>query len=161
MERTPLKNLGLTFLHWLLFLAAAGLGAEVQLGFSTDTGTSDGGSFLPISIYAIHPVLYPIGTVLMIAALVWAWVFLFRDDLKHSMQHSVGWQILWWALWLAGCFAVFMGYLIIMMYSIGLFSNLEPAVCEAWILVYPVAVLLTAIISRIVYRLREKRRNRS
>ena len=159
MERTPLKNLGLTFLHWLLFLAAAGLGAEVQLGFSNDTGTSDGGSFLPISIYEIHPVLYPFGTVLMIAALVWAWVFLFRDDLKHSMQHSAGWQILWWALWLAGCFAVFMGYLIIMMYSIGLFSKLEPDIFEMWMIVYPVAVLLTAVIACVVYCLREKRGN--
>ena len=95
----------------------------------------------------------------MIAALVWAWVFLFRDDLKHSMQHSVGWQILWWALWLAGCFAVFIGYLIIMIYSIGLFSKLKPDIFEMWMIVYPVAVLLTAVIACVVYCLREKRGN--
>ena len=156
MERTPLKNLGLTFLHWLLFLAAAGLGAEVQLAFSQESGYITTGSFLPETVYEIHPVLYPVGTALMIAALALAWIFLFRGDLKHSMAHSIWWQIAWWVLWLVGCFAAFMGYLFILMYAIGLFSTIEPDICIMWILVYPIAVLLIAVAARIVYHLQKK-----
>lgn len=159
MERTPQKNLGMTLLHWLLFLAAAGVGALVQLAFSTDTETSDGSGFLPIRIYEAHPLMFPVGTAIMIAALVWAWIFLFRQDLTISASQPIGWQIAWWALWLIGCFAVFMGYLFIMMYLIGLFSRLKPDFCEAWMFVYPAAVLLTAVISRIIIAV--KRRNGS
>ena len=46
-----------------------------------------------------------------------------------------------------------------MMYLIGLFSKLEPDFCEAWMLFYPAAVLLTAVISRIIIAV--KRRNGS
>ena len=137
-----LKCLLRTALHHLALLLAETLCMFLMLCFSAETGESDGSGFLPIDLYRPHPVLFPVGTALLIAAYLCAWYFLLKGDLKECLHFKPGWTVGWVLLWLVSRVAALAVWVTVMIFSIGLFSSMRPEIAEGAVPIYLAAALI-------------------
>lgn len=155
--RTPLQNLIMTFVHWLVLLAAEAGAFVLADGFSYEDGVRPTGSFLPETVYRVNIPCFIAGILLAAAAYVFAWIFLLRSDFTETLPQSFGWKMGWWLLYLIGHAALFFVDFLVLIYEIGIFSTLEPDACEAALMIFPFTVLLFSLVWAIIMIVQHKR----
>lgn len=137
------KQWGICLLHNVLLLLGVTLIAMIQYSFAKDVGTS-GESFISVTIYELNAITFLIGTVLFIMFYYFMWKHWLKKDFINNFKSQKGWALVYIILTLISLFAIFIAYIVVIIFMTGLFATVDfpgevmPYMSIAYMIIYPV-----------------------
>ena len=147
--KNRLKKWGLCLLHNIVLILGVVATAIIQYLFAKDIATS-GTGFIPINIYELNPITFLIGTALFVSFYNFLWKRWLKKDLIDNCKGQKGWITVYVILSLITLFTIFIAYLFVIIFTVGLFITITfpgeaiPYISIAYMIIYPIAEIIVS-----------------
>lgn len=145
-NRSPIKNLGYTFVHWILVVLISFISFCVQYSFLIDTGESYSSFIFSGNIYHVNYVTFPIGVAIFLFGFCFVWKKLLVEDWKLCCEQSWKWKAAYVLIASVVLFAIIaIGALVVFLY-LGLSGDITPTWTVCTCFAYPIYAVLVIVV---------------
>ncbi|MBR0133387.1 MAG: hypothetical protein IJM14_09955 [Lachnospiraceae bacterium] len=134
-----------TFFMWLVVFGLSCVTTTVQLIGKEDKGYG-GSDFFRVTVYEVNVILIIVGGALFIILFSVLWHFFIFKNLEELKEEHAGYKLFFFILCVIGFFGIFMGIVMTLVATTGIFSALYPSWTESFIFLIPVLALLIVVV---------------
>ena len=147
-------DFGRLVLHWLLTIVGASTAFGIQYSLMEKTGT-DGGGFLPVSIYSVNVPMFVLGAAIIAVGYIFVWKLWLKKDLVRCIAAHLGWVLMYAAVALWNLSLIItLGYVSLLLHLPNMFSSTDtiaaifPFISAAYMILFPIIETLITGLNR-------------
>lgn len=155
-DRSPIKNLVFTFLHWVLVVLLSVISFFIQYAFLIDTNESHFDYIFSGSVMRINWWTFSFGIILFLLGFILLWKKFLVVDWNSFQKYLWVWKMAYIIIALGSLAAIFVAGILIHFLHVGLGNVITPQWTTWGCIALPVYVVLVIVVDFGVCKLKQK-----